>query len=71
MAPISLSIICWQTSKFWISIIARIWLKEPINYIELLGMFICFAMVGLIAFQASEDDEKALEEEEEDRNKGH
>ena len=38
-------------------------------YLELLGMFICFAMVSLIAFQASKEDEKALEEE--DSLKGH
>ena len=69
MAPISLIMICWQTSPFWISIIARIWLKEPIVYLELLGMIICFVMVGLIAFQAKEDDKEALEEEEKD-NKG-
>ena len=28
-------------------------------------MLICFIMVGLIAFQANQDDKKALEEEEE------
>ena len=71
MVPISLAMICWQTSPFWISIIARFWLKEPIIYLELLGMLICFAMVSLIAFQASKEDEKALENEEEDSNKGH
>ena len=32
-------------------------------------MIICFVMVGLIAFQAKEDDKEALEEEEKD-NKG-
>ena len=65
MAPISLAMVVMQTAPFWISIIARVWLKEPIIYLELIGMFICFSMVGLIAYEASEDDEKALEEEEE------
>lgn len=32
--------------------------------LELLGMAICFAMVGIIAFQAKQDDDKAADEEE-------
>ena len=32
--------------------------------LELLGMAICFAMVGIIAFQAKQDDDKASDEEE-------
>ena len=63
MAPLSLVMVCWQTSPFWISIIARVWLKEPIMILELIGMFICFAMVGVIASQAKiEEDEKAAQE---------
>ena len=64
LAPLSLTMVCWQTNPFWISIIALIWLKEPIMKLELLGMAICFAMVGIIAFQAKQDDDKAADEEE-------
>ena len=50
--PVTLVTVCWQTNPFWISLIARIWLKEKIILLELIGMIICFCMVGTIAFQA-------------------
>ena len=63
MAPLSLVMVCWQTNPFWISIIALVWLREPIMKLELLGMVICFAMVGVIASQAKMEDDEAAEEE--------
>ena len=52
MAPVSLVVVCRSTSPFWISIIARCTLKEPILWLELIGMAICFVMVVLIAMNA-------------------
>ena len=49
VAPISISMICFNTNTFWIAIIARIWLKEPIFLLELIGMLICFGMIAAIA----------------------
>ena len=54
-APISIFMICFNTNTFWITIIARVWLKEKIIFLELLGMFICFGMVAVIATQAKKE----------------
>ena len=63
MIPLSLSFVCYMTSPFWISIVARIWLKEKIILLEIIGMIICFCMVGAIAYDAKmQEDEKVLEE---------
>ena len=56
MAPVSIIMVTFQTNPFWISLTARLWLKEPIILLELLGMCICFAMVGVIASQAKNDE---------------
>ena len=52
MAPVSIVVVCRSTSPFWISIFARITLKEPIMCTEIIGMVICFAMVVAIALSA-------------------
>ena len=49
LAPVSIVMVVFQTSPFWIALVARIWLKEPLIPLELFGMLICFAMVGTIA----------------------
>ena len=57
VAPISISMICFNTNTFWITIIARIWLKEPIFLLEFIGMLICFGMIAAIAYQAEKKEE--------------
>ena len=58
MLPMSLAIVCFMSSPFWVSIIARIWLKEKIILLEIIGMIICFSMVGAIAIDAKlQEDE--------------
>ena len=52
MAPMSLVMVLWQTSPFWISILAYIILKEPIILVEMIGICICFGGVGAIASQS-------------------
>ena len=47
--PVSIVMVCFQTYPFWVSLLGRVWLKEPIMWLELLGMLICFGMVGTIA----------------------
>ena len=49
LAPLSLIMIFWQTSPFWVTIVAYFFLKEPIIAIELISMFICFTAVIVIA----------------------
>ena len=66
MAPISLVTVLWQTSPFWISILAYIMLKEPIVLVEIIGICICFGGVGAIASQSRaqevlNDDEAPIE----------
>ena len=46
----------WQTSPFWISIIAFLFLKEPIVAIELVSMLICFGAVVVISLQQKDSD---------------
>ena len=73
MLPMSLVIVCYQTSPFWISIIARIWLKEKIILLEIIGMIICFCMVGAIAIDAKVQEDEMVQQEgevgEEDSSK--
>ena len=49
LAPISLIMVMWQTSPFWISIVAFCMLSEPIIPLEVVAMMICFGAVITIA----------------------
>ena len=57
LAPISLVMVLWQTSPFWISILSFLVLREPIVCLEIVSMIVCFAAVALIASQAEQDDD--------------
>ena len=52
MAPISLVMVVWQTNPFWVSIMAYFMLKEAMYKSELIAMFVCFALVAVIASQS-------------------
>ena len=54
MAQISLAMLCWTTSPFWISVIGYFINGEPVLLLEILSMVICFACVAVIMTQ-SED----------------
>lgn len=49
LAPISLIMVCRQTSSFWSSLIAFVWLSEAIYPLEIIGMLLCFGAVIIIA----------------------
>ena len=53
--------IFFQTSPFWVTIVAYFFLKEPIIAIELISMFICFSAVIVIATQSKTDDETNID----------
>ena len=56
LAPLALIMVFWQTSTFWISIVAFLLLKEPIIALEMLSMIICFGAVVVIATQQREEN---------------
>lgn len=56
LAPLALIMIFWQTSPFWISIVAFFLLKEPIIPLELISMMVCFGAVVLIACQQAKEE---------------
>ena len=47
----------WQTSPFWISIVAFFWMREAIIPLEIISMLFCFSMVVLIATQQTKTSE--------------
>ena len=49
LAPVSLIMVCYTTSPFWTSIVARLILKERIVPLEIIAIIICFSMVVLLA----------------------
>lgn len=51
LAPLALIMVFWQTSPFWISIVAFCLLSEPIIPLELIAMVVCFGAVVVIAMQ--------------------
>lgn len=68
LAPISLVMVFRDTSPFWISIAAYLILHEPILFVEIIAMIICFSMVIVIAFQRKspeiDEDKESIETEE-------
>ena len=66
MAPLALVMVIWQMNPFWITIIAYFLLSERIILIELIGIFISFGAVVLIALRTkykTADDNSELEVE--------
>ena len=49
LAPLALIMVFWQTTPFWVSIVAFFLLREPVIPLEILGMVICFTGVIVIA----------------------
>lgn len=64
LAPICLVMVCRQTSSFWASLLAFVLLGEAIYPLEIIGMFLCFGAVIMIAMQQRE--EKLATQSEED-----
>ena len=56
--------VLWQTSPFWITIVAWFMLKEPIIPLELVCMVICFSAVALIAWQSGNNDDELSTEKD-------
>ena len=56
MAPISLAMLCWTTSPFWVSIIGYFLNGEPVLLLEILSMLVCFACVIVIMMQPSGEE---------------
>ena len=65
MAPLTLVTVFYQTSPFWITIIAYYMLGEPIFKLEILSMIICFSAVVAIAIQTKNESESSKLSEEE------
>ena len=61
ITPLSLIMVIWSTSPFFVSIIAFFMLSEPVYPLEILAMAVCFSAVVVIAFQAGETDDAAIE----------
>ena len=53
--PLSLVMIIFNTSPFWIAIIAFCLLGEPIIGLEIIGIILCFGAVVAIALQTDEE----------------
>ena len=51
LAPLSLIIIIFNTSPFWISLIACMFIREQMLCIEVVMMVICFCAVIVIALE--------------------
>ena len=58
MAPISLIMVFWSTSPFWVSLFAFCFLKERIYLLEIVAMVICFIAVLIIARERFVEDNK-------------
>ena len=64
MAPLALVMVIWQMNPFWITIIAYFLLSEQIILIELIGIFISFGAVVMIALRTkykTADDNSEVE----------
>ena len=58
MAPISLALLCWTTTPFWISIIGYFINGEHMILMEILAMIVCFACVSVILTQSKDDQDQ-------------
>lgn len=68
LAPLSLMMICRQTSTFWTSIIAFLVMGEAIYPLEIIGMLLCFGAVTLVALQNHKETLDSTEEGDEELN---
>ena len=55
LAPLSLIMVCYLTSPFWVSIIAFFALGERIIVAEVFAILICFSAVVVIALQQKQE----------------
>lgn len=58
LAPLSLAMVCRQTTTFWASLFACLCLGEAIYPLEIVGMVLCYIAVVIIAMQRR-DGERA------------
>ena len=56
------SLILFQTNPFWVSILACLLLSEKIKLVEILGIFVCFGGVIMIAFAKQQRISEAAED---------
>lgn len=54
LLPISTALIIIQTNPFWISILACLMLRERIRLIEIVGIFVCFGGVTMVALSKAD-----------------
>ena len=67
-APLSIAIVCRQTTTFWASLVAYLALGENLYPLEIVGMVLCFAAVIVIAMQQrNEEDDPDVEKNPYDR----
>ena len=57
LAPLSLIIIVFNTNPFYISLIACLFLKEPLLCLEVIAMVVCFGAVIVIALEKEKNSE--------------
>ena len=62
LAPLALIMVFWQTTSFWVSIMAWCFLREPIYRLEIIAMVVCFSAVVVIAMQARNSDADSSDE---------
>ena len=56
LAPLALIMVFWQTTPFWVSIMAWYFLGEPVYRLEIIAMVVCFSAVVVIAMQVRNSD---------------
>ena len=54
LLPMGTATILIQTNPFWISILACVLLREKIRLIDILGIFVCFGGVTMIAMSKAQ-----------------
>ena len=61
LLPESTAMVCIWTSPFWVTILACLALRERIHLVEVVGITVCFAGVGLVVWslikQEAEEEE--------------
>ena len=69
LISIGTALILFETNPFWVAILACLVLKERVQLIEVVGMFICFGGVLMIAFakQKRIDESESGEVDEKDQ----
>lgn len=63
LISIGTSLILFQTNPFWVSILACVLLNEKIKLVEILGIFVCFGGVIMIALSKQQRADELAEDE--------